>query len=68
MHLFTADSVTDADLLSRFINYHVPAGEWEKARYGLTHVLHFTPDGTKLITGHADTTALVWPVPPRRAK
>jgi WD40 repeat protein len=46
----------------------VPADGWEKAVFGYTHVLRFTPDGTKLITGHADTTALVWPVPARPAK
>ncbi|AWM36225.1 ECF RNA polymerase sigma factor SigE [Gemmata obscuriglobus] len=31
-------------------------------------VMRFTADGTKLITGHADTTALVWPVPAGAAK
>ena len=49
-------------------SFRVPAGEWEHAPFGYTHALRFTPDGTKLITGHADTTALVWPVPPRPAK
>jgi WD40 repeat protein len=49
-------------------NFRVPAGEWAKAHFGDIHVLRFTPDGTKLITGHLDTTALVWPVPPRPAK
>ena len=39
------------------------SGEWVKARYGNIQVLRFTPDGSKLVTGHADTTALVWPVP-----
>jgi len=47
-------------------SYRVPAGQWGK--FGYTHALRFTPDGTKLITGHADTTALVWPVPERPAK
>jgi WD40 repeat protein len=49
-------------------SYRVPVGEWGKARFGHVNVLCFTPDGTKLITGHIDTTALVWSVPPRPAK
>lgn len=28
-------------------------------------VVRYFPDGTKLITGHADTTALIWEAPPR---
>lgn len=43
--------------------YDIPEGDWKKVSYTFTQVLHFTPDGTKLITGHTDTTVLVWPVP-----
>ena len=38
-------------------NFRVPTNGWEKALFGYVTVLRFTPDGTKLITGHADTTA-----------
>jgi WD40 repeat protein len=48
--------------------HRVPAGPWAKALFGYTTVLRFTPDGTKLISGHSDTTALVWLVPQRPAK
>jgi WD40 repeat protein len=47
--------------------YRVPTGGWKDA-YACIQVLRFTPDGTKLITGHNDTTALMWPVPPRPPK
>lgn len=43
--------------------YRVPAGGWEKGHSRLVEALRFTPDGKNLITGLADTTALVWPVP-----
>lgn len=43
--------------------YKLSATGWGSGASGYTQVLRFTPDGTKLIPGHADTTALVWPVP-----
>ncbi len=46
----------------------LPVGDWKHARFRFTHMMRFTPDGTKLITGHLDTTALVWVVPERPAK
>ncbi len=49
-------------------SYRVPVDPWEKAHHSHVNGLRFTPDGRKLITGHIDTTALVWPVPPRPAK
>jgi WD40 repeat protein len=58
----------DTVTAKRFGAHRMPAGDWEKAMFGYTHVLRFTPDGTKLITGHTDTTALVWPVPERPKK
>jgi WD40 repeat protein len=70
-------AVTDGERLefyatatSRSLGGHrVPAGEWGRAPFAwYTHVLRFTPDGTKLITGHEDGTALVWSVPPGPAK
>src|SRR6185437_5499390 len=30
-----------------------------------TRVLSYTPDGTRLVTGHVDTTALIWNAPAR---
>jgi WD40 repeat protein len=48
--------------------HRVSAGAWAKALFGYVTVLRFAPDGTKLISGHSDTTALVWPVPARPAK
>jgi WD40 repeat protein len=43
----------------------VPDALAKDARYRAIGVVKFFPDGSKVVTGHADTTALVWPVPPR---
>lgn len=43
----------------------MPPGAWASRGPHRVTALRFTADGTKLITGHADTTALVWPVPAR---
>jgi WD40 repeat protein len=51
-----------------FSEYKLPIGSWNKGLLGSTTVVRFTPDGTKLVSGHADTTALVWAVPARPAK
>ncbi|MDY3559105.1 sigma-70 family RNA polymerase sigma factor [Gemmata sp. JC673] len=40
-----------------------PPAEKGDTIYSFAEVMRFTADGTKLITGHADTTALVWSVP-----
>ncbi len=48
--------------------HRLPVGAWKKSLSGYTQVLRFTPDGTKVVTGHVDTTALVWAVPSRPAK
>lgn len=48
--------------------YTLPVGEARHAPGRYTHAMRFTPDGTKLVSGHADTTALVWPVPLNPAK
>jgi WD40 repeat protein len=53
----------DTGTAALLVAHRVPDGAFHHA-----HTLSFTPDGTKLITGHADTTALVWPVPDRPAK
>lgn len=45
--------------------YRIPPGDWDAPGRGWVTALRFTADGTKLITGRADTTALVWPVPAR---
>jgi WD40 repeat protein len=42
-----------------------PDGAWAGNGFRGVRALRFTADGTKLITAHADTTALVWPVPAR---
>jgi hypothetical protein len=34
-------------------------------RQEVANGLLFFPDGTKIVTSHTDTTAIVWPVPPR---
>jgi WD40 repeat protein len=51
---------------ARLLSSHPTPDAWGK--WGGVSALQFTRDGTKLITGHADTTALVWPVPARPAK
>ncbi len=48
--------------------YKLSAGTWPSHYHCYTQVLRFTPDGTKLISGHLDTTTLVWLVPERPAK
>ena len=48
-----------------FARYKVPMEGWEPERMGFTQAIRFTPDGTRLVTGHVDTTALVWKVPSR---
>ncbi|WP_162667380.1 sigma-70 family RNA polymerase sigma factor [Gemmata massiliana] len=53
------------ELLAR---YRSPPAQKGIAVCSFAEVMRFTTDGTMLITGHADTTALVWPVPPRPAK
>ncbi len=58
----------DVASLKRYGSYRVTLPGWEKACFGTTQVVRFTPDGTKIVTGYADTTALVWPVPVRPAK
>ncbi len=44
-------------------NAHAPNPD--DATQPFARVLRYFPDGSKLITGHADTTALVWNVPAR---
>jgi hypothetical protein len=48
--------------------YRLPLGDWKHSRYPFTDSIRFTPDGKKLISGHLDTTALVWAVPARPGK
>ncbi|QJW99742.1 WD40 repeat domain-containing protein [Frigoriglobus tundricola] len=60
----------DANTGKLLARYKAPAIDPRDTVYSLSfaEVIRFTPDGTKLMTGHADTTALVWPAPPRPAK
>ncbi|AWM36861.1 translocation protein TolB [Gemmata obscuriglobus] len=58
----------DAATAEWFGGYRLPVTGWERPGNRFTHVLRFTPDGTRLISGHLDTTALVWAVPARPKK
>ena len=58
----------DANTGKRLARYESPPAEKAVQVTSFADVMRFTPDGTKLITGHADTTALVWSVPPLPAK
>ena len=60
----------DANTGKLLARHKAPATDSLDTVYSLSfaEVIRFTPDGTKLITGHADTTALVWAVPVRPGK
>jgi RNA polymerase sigma factor (sigma-70 family) len=47
----------------RIARYKSPPPEKGITVYSFARAIRFTPDGTKLLTGHADATALVWAVP-----
>ena len=48
-----------------FAERKAPAPETEGPGYSFTRAVRYFPDGTKLVTGESDTTALVWEVPAR---
>lgn len=48
-----------------FAERKAPASDPDTPRQSFSRVVRYFPDGTKLVSGHADTTALVWEVPPR---
>ena len=58
--------VSSGKLIARYDS--TPAADKEHHVLSFAEAIAFTPDGTRLITGHADTTALVWTVPPRPEK
>src|SRR5262249_42914955 len=48
-----------------FAERKAPEPETEGPRYAFTRTVRYFPDGTRLVTGESDTTALVWEVPAR---
>jgi WD40 repeat protein len=48
-----------------FAERKAPEPDWDTPSQSFAKVVQYVPDGTKLVTGHADTTALIWEVPAR---
>ena len=55
----------DVAASKEFARYKLSPANWEPARMAFTQAIRFTPDGNWLVTGHLDTTALIWRVPSR---